>query len=277
LSAERLQKVLAQAGFGSRREIERRIEEGRISINGRTARLGDRVEETDTIRMDGRPILLSKLPRVRRRVLAYNKPEGEVCTRSDPQGRPTIFDRLPRLAVGRWIAVGRLDVNTSGLILLTTDGELANRLMHPSREIEREYAVRVFGEVDARILDRLRKGVELEDGPAAFDGIRDSGGTGLNHWYHVLLREGRNREVRRLWESQGLRVSRLQRIRYGIVSLRRGLPYGRWDELDQTEVDALAASVGLKPQPKGKPRRAGARPGPWKGRARAGKPRSRRR
>lgn len=243
--AERIQKLLAAAGIASRREAERLIEAGRVSVNGNVVSLGDKAELSDTVRVDGKVIRLDRRPQIKHRVLAYHKPEGEVCTRSDPEGRPTIFDGLPRLRSGRWINVGRLDINTSGLVLLTTDGELANRLMHPSNELEREYAVRVLGEVSEAMLRQLRKGVELDDGPARFTSIRDAGGQGANHWYHVTLNEGRNREVRRLWESQGVQVSRLSRVRFGPIALRRGLKPGGWDELPRQEIDQLRQQVGL--------------------------------
>ena len=244
--AERIQKLLAAAGIASRREAERMIEAGRVSVNGDVIKLGDKAELTDTVRVDGKIIHLDRRPEVKHRVLAYHKPEGEICTRSDPEGRPTIFDHLPRLRSGRWIAVGRLDINTSGLILLTTDGELANRLMHPANEIEREYAVRVLGEVDSEMIQRLKNGVELEDGPAHFDEIVDAGGDGANHWYHVILHEGRNREVRRLWESQGVKVSRLMRVRFGPIVLPRGQKPGRWEDLPEDMVNDLRRSVGLR-------------------------------
>lgn len=263
---EKLQKVLARAGFGSRREIEEWIKAGRIKVNNAIARLGDRVGERDRIEVDGKRIHQNKLKEQRSRVLIYHKPVGEVCTRSDPEGRDTIFKHLPRLASGRWITVGRLDINTSGLLLITTDGELANKLMHPSQEIEREYAVRVHGEVDAEMLKRLQEGVELEDGPANFDAIVDAGGDGSNHWYHVILREGRNREVRRLWESQGVQVSRLMRVRYGAVTLPRGQKPGRWEDMPAEAVDALRRSVGLRSKLS---RRGSAKPGA----RRYGKPR----
>ncbi len=218
---EKLQKVLARAGIGSRREMERWIDEGRVSVDGITASRGDRVRTDQLIRVDGRPLSAGLTVGARRRILLYHKPDGEICTVSDPQGRPTIFDHLPALRNGRWIAVGRLDINTQGLILLTTDGELANRLMHPSSGIEREYAVRVLGKVQADTLQRLCDGIELDDGVARFDTITDAGGEGANHWYHVTLKEGRNREVRRLWEAAGLKVSRLIRVRYGSVTLPR--------------------------------------------------------
>src|SRR6266566_1837667 len=196
--SEKLQKVLARAGMGSRRQIEQWIEEGRVTVDGRTAAIGERVEPSAHIAIDGRVVPLTDLV-PKPRVLVYHKPEGEVCTRSDPQGRATVFDNLPTLRHGRWILIGRLDYNTSGLLLLTTDGELAHRLMHPSHEIEREYAVRVLGKVSDEMFTQLKEGVMLDDGPARFDDIADAGGTGANHWYHVILREGRNREVRRLW------------------------------------------------------------------------------
>ena len=219
--SEKLQKVLARAGHGSRREIESIIEAGRVSVDGKIAKLGDRVEVTPglKIRIDGHLISVRESAEQICRVLAYYKPEGELCTRNDPEGRPTVFDRLPKLRGARWIAVGRLDVNTCGLLLFTTDGELANRLMHPSREVEREYAVRVFGQVDDAKLRDLSRGVQLEDGPAAFKTIKFSGGEGINQWYNVTLTEGRNREVRRLWEAVGVQVSRLIRVRYGDIPL----------------------------------------------------------
>ncbi len=231
-AGERLQKVLARAGYGSRRQIETLIEQGRIQVNKRPAKLGDRVGPNDLIKINGKLVPKSRLRGKQARLIAYHKPIGEICTRHDPEGRPTVFEHLPRLRGGRWIAIGRLDVNTSGLLLFTTDGELANRLMHPSQQIEREYAVRVLGEVSEETLAALRQGVLLEDGPAHFDSIADAGGQGANHWYHVTLREGRNREVRRLWESQGITVSRLIRIRFGPVTLPRWLRPGKWQELD---------------------------------------------
>lgn len=247
--AERLQKFLARAGLGSRRQIEDWVRQGRISVNGAPAQLGLQVGDADRIQIDGKPVV-ARASRRPLRVLAYYKPVGEMTTRRDPEGRPTVFERLPWLRDGRWIAVGRLDLNTQGLLLLTDDGELANRLMHPSSQIEREYAARVLGEVAPETLDRLRAGVSLDDGLARFDDIREAGGEGANRWYHVILREGRNREVRRLWESQGVTVSRLIRVRYGPVALRRGLHPGRWDELDAAQVAALSAAVGYSPEPR---------------------------
>ena len=246
-SGEKLQKVLARMGLGSRREIEGWIGAGRVSVNGEVAQLGCRVDTLDQIVVDGRLLKRDLNTEVIRRVLIYNKPEGEVCTRDDPEGRPTVFDQLPRLKQGRWINIGRLDINTTGLLLFTTDGELANRLMHPSWQMDREYAVRVMGEVDEEMLERLKEGVMLEDGPARFTDIVSSGGEGINRWFHVCLLEGRNREVRRLWESQGVRVNRLKRVRFGPVFLGPELPVGRWREMTQNELDILSTEVGLKP------------------------------
>ena len=246
VTGEKLQKVLARIGLGSRREIESWIEAGRISVNGQIASLGARVDSLDQILVDGRPVKRDIANEEARRVMLYNKPEGEVCTRDDPEGRPTVFDRLPRLKHGRWINIGRLDINTSGLLLFTTDGELANRLMHPSYQMDREYAVRVMGEVDEEMIERLKTGVMLDDGPARFTDIVTSGGEGINRWYHVCRMEGRNREVRRLWESQGVRVNRLKRVRFGPVFLGPELPVGRWREMKQNEIDALSQEVGLE-------------------------------
>ncbi|WP_199611315.1 23S rRNA pseudouridine(2605) synthase RluB [Flocculibacter collagenilyticus] len=246
--SEKLQKVLARAGVGSRREMESVIAEGRVSVDGKVATLGDRVEPTQKVRVDGREIKISSEQDTVCRVLMYHKPEGELCTRHDPEGRKTVFDRLPKLREGRWIAIGRLDINTSGLLMFTTDGELANRLMHPKFEIEREYAVRVFGEVDDAMLQRLRNGVTLEDGPAKFKSIKNAGGEGINHWFHVMLTEGRNREVRRLWESQGVQVSRLIRVRYGDLELEKSLPQGGWKELELGKVNYLRKLVELRPE-----------------------------
>lgn len=245
---ERLQKVLANAGLGSRRQIEEWIREGRLKINDKLAQLGDQVGHHDRIKLNGYLIPATRLKLARRKVIAYFKPEGEVTTRSDPEGRPTIFMALPRLHKGRWITVGRLDINTSGLILLTTDGELANRLMHPSREVEREYAVRILGEVDDAMLKRLTTGVELEDGMGKFDAVVDAGGQGANHWYHVILKEGRHREVRRLWETQGVTVSRLIRVRYGPITLDRRLKPGSSVELGDEQVNELLATVDMNPE-----------------------------
>lgn len=237
--SEKIQKILANAGLGSRRQIEGWLSEGRIIVNGEIAKLGDRMTPDAKVRIDGREVKLIKSASQKTRVLLYHKPEGEICSRSDPEGRPTIFDHLPMLRNGRWISVGRLDFNTSGLLLLTNDGELANRLMHPSSEIEREYAVRVQGEVTPAMLKQLKKGVKLDDGIAHFETITDAGGEGTNHWYHVMVKEGRNRVVRRLWESQGVKVSRLIRVRFGDITLPRMLRKGRWAELEPSEINIL--------------------------------------
>ncbi|WP_340611503.1 23S rRNA pseudouridine(2605) synthase RluB [Xenorhabdus bharatensis] len=244
---EKLQKILARSGHGSRREIEGYIQQGRISIDGKIATLGDRIEVKPgtKIRFDGRILNIKESQKTVCRVLAYYKPEGELCTRHDPEGRPTVFDRLPKMQDARWIAVGRLDINTCGLLLFTTDGELANRLMHPSREVEREYAVRVFGEVDNAKLRQLTQGVQLEDGPASFKTISFKGGEGINQWYNVTLTEGRNREVRRLWEAVGVQVSRLIRVRYGDIDLPKGLPRGGWTELGLEQTNYLRQLVEL--------------------------------
>ncbi|EEB45927.1 pseudouridylate synthase [Providencia alcalifaciens DSM 30120] len=244
---EKLQKILARSGHGSRREIEGLLKEGRISVDGKMATLGDRVEvkATTKIRLDGRLLAIKEPEKEICRVMAYYKPEGELCTRHDPEGRPTVFNRLPRLTGARWIAVGRLDVNTSGLLLFTTDGELANRLMHPSREVEREYAVRVFGEITDAKIRQLTTGVQLEDGPASFKTVSYRGGEGMNQWYNVTLTEGRNREVRRLWESVGVQVSRLIRVRYGDIDLPKGLPRGGWTELGLEQTNYLRELVEL--------------------------------
>lgn len=243
--SEKLQKVLANAGLGSRREIEKWIADGRVKVNGVVAPLGERVSDEDTIHVDNKRVRLSP-KRKSPRVILYNKPEGEVCTRKDPEGRPTVFDRLPNRKGERWISVGRLDINTSGLLLLTTDGELANRLMHPSSRIDREYAVRIKGEVDDDMLQRLREGVLLEDGLASFSDIqRGRDATGSNQWFYVVMMEGRYREVRRLWESQGVQVSRLKRVRYGPVFMPSTLSVGKSQEMPASEVNMLLETVGL--------------------------------
>ncbi|HVL02733.1 MAG TPA: 23S rRNA pseudouridine(2605) synthase RluB [Dongiaceae bacterium] len=244
--SEKIQKVLARVGLGSRRAMEEWIEAGRVSVNGQVAQLGDRVEEGDEMRVDGRIVSFTAEEESIRRVVLYYKPEGEVCTRTDPQGRPTVFDALPKLKDQRWVAIGRLDINSQGLILFTTDGDLANRLMHPSSNIEREYAVRVHGQVTEATLETLKSGVMLMDGEAHFDEIVDAGGEGSNHWYHVILREGRKREVRRMWEAQGVQVSRLIRVRYGNIQLPRNLKSGRFIELDKGVIDELAESCGAE-------------------------------
>lgn len=237
--SEKIQKVLANAGLGSRRQIEEWIKVGRITLNGKLATIGDRMSYGDKICIDGREINLIKSKKQKIRVLLYHKPEGEMCTRSDPEGRPTIFNSLPFIRNSRWICVGRLDFNTSGLLLITNDGNLANQLMHPSSEIEREYAVRIRGEVSEHILEKARKGVRLDDGMARFDTIVEAGGTGANRWYHVTVKEGRNRLVRRLWEALGFTVSRLIRIRFGSIYLPAGLRRGRYTELTDEEIGEL--------------------------------------
>jgi 23S rRNA pseudouridine2605 synthase len=235
--SERLQKLLAGAGHGSRRGIEEWIREGRVTINGRVAGLGDRASPADSICLDGKALELGGTQSTE--VLLYHKPLGEVTTRSDPQGRPTVFERLPPPRSGRWIVVGRLDVNTTGLLLFTNDGELAHRLMHPSSEIEREYRVRLRGTPSAAVLDRLRQGVELDDGPAHFDRIEAESADGSHSWFHVCLHEGRNREVRRLFEHQGFEVSRLSRIRYGTIELPQDLRAGAHKLLEARAVSEL--------------------------------------
>jgi 23S rRNA pseudouridine2605 synthase len=245
IQGEKLQKVLARAGVGSRREMEKYIDANRVSVNGKVAKLGDRVEETDLIRVDGHTVKIEEKADRICRVIMYNKPEGELSTRKDPEGRRTVFDRLPRIDGDRWIAVGRLDVNTSGLMLFTNDGELANRLMHPSYEVEREYSARVFGEVTNETLKNLMRGVELEDGPAKFTSVKPMGGEGVNRWFNVTLNEGRNREVRRLWQSQDAEVSRLIRIRYGKLERDTRVPQGGWIEYDLETVNYLRKTVKL--------------------------------
>ncbi len=243
----RLQKLLSRAGYGSRREIEGWIADGRVRVNGRVARLGDRASAADELRIDGRPVSRKRMARSETRIILYNKPEGELVTRNDPEGRPTVFQRLPRLPSGRWIPVGRLDINSSGLLLLTTDGELANRLMHPSNRVEREYAVRVNGRITDEDVRELVTGIQLDDGPARFEDVVDVGGDGANHWFHVVIVEGRKREVRRMWEALGFLVSRLIRVRYGPIRLGARLKPGRWRELDKDEFKQLYQLVGSRP------------------------------
>lgn len=247
-AGDKLQKLLANAGLGSRRQLEEIIKQGRISINGKLATLGDRATPADEIRIDGRLVRTRAEREKRRRVIAYYKPEGEICSTSDPEGRPTVFDRLPKLTGDRWIMVGRLDINSSGLLLFTNDGNLAHRLMHPSSEVVREYAVRVLGEVTPEIASRLTHGVELEDGMAKFDDIKEGGGAGVNKWYHVTIKEGRKREVRRMFETQELKVSRLIRTRYGTVILPKELKTGRFIELDAKDIGKLGELVGVRPK-----------------------------
>jgi 23S rRNA pseudouridine2605 synthase len=245
-AGERIQKVLARGGVGSRREIERWIDEGRLKINGDIVKLGDRLKEGDYLQLNDRVMHWEKFAIQPTRVLLYHKPTGEVVTRRDPQGRPVVFSQLPVLETARWISVGRLDINTSGLLLVTNNGELANKLMHPSTQVEREYAVRILGNVSDDTLEKLKKGVELEDGVAKFDAIRFFGGEGANKWYHVIVSEGRNRLVRRLWEAQEVIVSRLMRVRYGPVVLPERLKTGAIYELTDKELDLLFDFAGLQ-------------------------------
>lgn len=234
--SEKIQKVLARAGYGSRRKIEKWIELGRITIDGHRAKLGDRVTIKNTIAIDGKPCQID-IPSEKIRVLMYHKPIGEISTRNDPEGRPTVFTHLPPLEHGRWISIGRLDINTSGLLLFTNSGELANEWMHPRAGIEREYAVRVHGDVTADKREQLLRGVELEDGLARFKKIINVGGEGTNHWFKVIVAEGKNRIVRRLWNSQGCDVSRLIRIRFGSIQLPENLKPGDWLELKEDFLD----------------------------------------
>lgn len=241
----KLHKVLADAGMGSRRDMEELIIAGRVSVNGEPAHIGQRIMPTDQVRVNGKPLkrkLASKPPRI----LLYHKPTGEIVSHADPEGRPSVFDKLPSMKTAKWLAVGRLDFNTEGLLLLTTSGDLANRFMHPRYSVEREYAVRVVGQLSEAMKQKLLKGVELDDGPANFLRIQDGGGEGTNHWYHVALAEGRNREVRRMFEAAGLMVSRLIRTRHGPIALPRGLKRGKWEELEDNQVRSLMESVGLK-------------------------------
>jgi len=260
---ERIQKVLARAGLGSRRAIEGWITAGRVFINERMARLGDRVASGDRVQVDGKRLSAKALYGAERtRVWGYYKPAGVMCTRRDESGRPTVFDALPGELSGRWVHVGRLDFNTGGLLLWTNDGGLAHRLMHPGTGIEREYAVRVLGAVDGRVIDHLRAGIRLEDGPARFESIVAMGGAGANHWFSVVLKEGRNHLVRRLWESQGVTVSRLLRLRFGPVALPRERRAGEWWELRKKEVQALQSLCGypVGTAPHGRPPSRRARP-----------------
>ncbi|MBT3529348.1 MAG: pseudouridine synthase [Gammaproteobacteria bacterium] len=261
-STEKLQKVLARAGFGSRRELEGWIEKGRVKVNGKVAQLGIRVSESDRVVVDGKKLAPQNRAKEERRVILYNKPEDEITTRKDPMGRPTVFAKLPPLKHGRWVSIGRLDINTSGLLLFTTDGELANKLMHPSSEVEREYAVRVLGDVTPEMVQQMHKGVMIEDHLCRFTDIQHYGGEGVNQWYHVVLVEGRNREVRKLWESQGLKVSRLKRVRFGPLFIPSTVTKGKYQELSKPEIDKLfklanpkaaekaAKNRSAKPQPR---------------------------
>ena len=239
--------MLAGAGLGSRREMEQWIAAGRVSVNGEPARIGTRVSAADRLQVDGRPVRLKRNATVR--VLLYHKPVGEIVSRDDPDGRPEVFDKLPRLRGAKWVAIGRLDFNTSGLLIFTTSGELANRLMHPRHNIEREYAVRVLGELREDQIQALRTGVPLADGEAHLDSIADAGGQGSNHWYNVVLSEGRNREVRRLFEALNLTVSRLMRVRFGPIALPSHLKRGQMRELDDAEIARLYAALEFQTPP----------------------------
>ena len=242
---QRLHKLMALAGLGSRRDMEELIASGRVTINGETAKVGAGVTQYDVVRLDSRPLKLpfeAELPQV----LIYHKPEGEIVSQDDPEGRASVFDKLPRIKQGKWIAIGRLDMNTSGLLIFTNSGELANRFMHPRYEVEREYAVRIFGELTEGQLLQLTQGIELEDGPAAFDSISPQGGEGANHWYQVVIKEGRNREVRRLFEAFQLPVSRLMRVRFGPVNLPPRVKRGTMLKLEQKQVVDLLEWAGLE-------------------------------
>ncbi len=261
---ERLQKLLARAGLGSRREIERWIENGEVTVNGEVAELGRQASASDRISVRGEPVSGLSDRVASTRILIYHKPEGEVTTYKDPEGRPTVFERLPRLRGERWLSVGRLDVNTTGILLFSNDGEFVHRLTHPSAGLDREYAVRVRGEVTQDVLESMLRGVPTDDGVLKFDDIRLQGGDGQNQWYHVVLQTGRYREVRRLWESQGLEVSRLIRVRYGPVLLPSDLQRGAWVELNGALVNELRERVGLaKVESAGPPQtdRRGPKPG----------------
>jgi 23S rRNA pseudouridine2605 synthase len=261
--APKLHKVLAEAGLGSRRDMEELIIAGRVSVNGEPAHIGQRILPTDQVRINGKPVqrkISTKPPRV----LIYHKPSGEIVSTSDPEGRASVFDRLPSIKIGKWLAVGRLDFNTEGLLLFTTSGDLANKLMHPRYGIEREYAVRTLGELEEGMRQKLLSGVELDDGLASFNRVADGGGEGVNKWYRVTISEGRNREVRRMFEAIGLTVSRLIRTRYGAMSLPSSLKRGRWEELDEHAVRGLMAANGLergKPVQNGKGKPHGPRDG----------------
>ncbi len=242
---ERLHKALAQSGVGSRREMEELIAAGRINVNGQPAHIGQSVSPGDRVKVNGKLVNLrfsNRLPRV----ILYHKPEGEIVSRNDPDHRPTVFTSMPRLSAGRWVAVGRLDFNTSGLLLLTTSGELANRLMHPRYQLVREYAVRILGEISDESRQRLLEGVELDDGPAQFASFQEAGGEGANRWYRVSLFEGRNREVRRMFEAVGGVVSRLMRVRYGPIALPSSLKRGQVMELADAEVKRLLAGFDME-------------------------------
>ena len=244
-TTQKLQKILAQAGLGSRRDMEELIKSGRVTVNGKVAELGARVGDSDVVRVDKKNVRVraaNRLPRI----MLYHKPDGEIVSRDDPEGRPSVFDHLKQLKTSKWIAVGRLDFNTSGLLIFTTSGDLANHLTHPRFEVEREYAVRTLGQLTPEQMNQLKEGVELEDGPAHFEEISDQGGEGANHWYRVTLKEGRNREVRRMFETFGLTVSRLMRVRFGVINLPTRLKRGQTIELEPKEVEQVLNWAGIK-------------------------------
>lgn len=245
LPTQRLHKLLAMAGFGSRRDMEALIAAERVTVNGKIATQGMGVTEYDVVRIDSRPVTLPFHPELPQ-VLIYHKPEGEIVSKDDPEGRDSVFDKLPKIKTGKWVAIGRLDINTSGLLIFTTSGELANRFMHPRYEVEREYAVRIFGELTEGQMAQLTEGIELDDGPANFDVIKPQGGEGANHWYQVVLREGRNREVRRLFEAFQMPVSRLMRVRFGPVDLPSRVKRGQMLKLEQKEVVKLLEWADLE-------------------------------
>jgi 23S rRNA pseudouridine2605 synthase len=242
---ERIQKVLSQLGIGSRREIERLIQQGAIKVNGAIAQLGDKISVHDQVWVNHKKITLEHQAKDVTRMIIYYKPVGEICSRQDPLFKKTVFDHLPPIQGGRWIQIGRLDLNTSGLLIFTNQGDLAHQMMHPSFSIEREYAVRVFGQVTDEMIKKLKEGVELEDGLAKFKDVVHVGGEGMNAWYHVVLTEGKNREVRRLWQSQGVEVSRLIRVRFGPIVLPRFLSQGKWIEAKPAQVNELVRYLGM--------------------------------
>ncbi|PWT72794.1 MAG: pseudouridine synthase [Proteobacteria bacterium] len=271
---QKIHKVLAAAGLGSRREMEELIRAGKVKVNGALAQVGMRVQPGDVIRVGKRQVTVrdsSRLPRI----IVYHKPEGEIVSHDDPQGRPSVFEKLPPMRRGKWLAVGRLDYNTSGLLVFTTSGELANRLMHPRYEVEREYAVRIIGKLRDEHLKQVKKGVRLEDGMARFEVIEERGGRGLNNWYRVVLREGRNRVVRRMFDAIGFKVSRLMRVRFGIVSLPFGLRRGTWRELEENHTAAILGWSATLVNPAPTQLQISGRPGRFNsaaGRARAERP-----